>query len=101
MTKDEIIKLAHEAGLSDGDLWTCGITAVQRFAIACYEAGRTAEREACEKNAGEFARKWWGIHCASNKHMETTRKAHDDFCSLQNAIRARGMPGRSRFVGWR
>jgi len=59
---------------------------------AAYEAGRTAERSACEKDAGEFARKWWGIHCASNKHMETTRKAHDDFCSLQNAIRARGKP---------
>lgn len=57
-----------------------------------YKAGRTAEREACEKDAGEFARKWWGIHCASNKHMETTRKAHDDFCSLQNAIRTRGKP---------
>jgi len=47
MTKDEIIKLAREAGLSDGDHWTCGISAVQRFARACYEAGRTAERSAC------------------------------------------------------
>jgi pyruvate carboxylase len=38
--------------------------------------------------AGEFAQKWWSMHCASNKHMETTRKAHDDFCALQSAIRA-------------
>jgi hypothetical protein len=48
------------------------------------------EREACAKVAGEFAQKWWSIHCHSNKHMETTRKAHDDFCALQSAIRARG-----------
>jgi hypothetical protein len=49
-----------------------------------------AEREACAKKAGEFAQNWWSIHCDSNKHMETTRKAHDDFCALQSAIRARG-----------
>ena len=48
-----------------------------------------AEREACAEKIGEFARKWWSIHCASNKHMETTRKAHDDFCALQAAIRSR------------
>lgn len=48
------------------------------------------ERKACADKAGEFARKWWSIHCDSNKHMETTRKAHDDFCALQAAIRARG-----------
>jgi len=52
-------------------------------------AAVAAEREACAKAAGEFAQKWWSIHCASNKHMETTRKAHDDFCALQAAIRAR------------
>lgn len=46
--------------------------------------------EACAEKAGEFARKWWSIHCDSNKHMETTKKAHDDFCALQAAIRARG-----------
>ena len=42
---------------------------------------------------GEFAQKWWSMHCASNKHMETTRKAHDDLCALQAAIRAlKGQP---------
>ncbi len=51
---------------------------------------RADEREACADKTGEFARKWWSIHCDSNKHMETTRKAHDDFCALQAAIRARG-----------
>ena len=33
------------------------------------------EREACAEKTGEFAQKWWSIHCDSNKHMETTRKA--------------------------
>ena len=47
------------------------------------------EREECVKVAGDFAKKWWSIHCDTNKHMETTRKAHDDFCALQAAIRAR------------
>ena len=46
--------------------------------------------EECAREVGEFARKWWSIHCHSNKHAETTRKAHDDFCSLQVAIRRRG-----------
>jgi len=51
---------------------------------------RADESEECAKLCEEFARKWWSIHGASNKHMETTRKAHDDFCALQAAIRARG-----------
>jgi hypothetical protein len=46
--------------------------------------------EECAREVEEFARKWWSIHCHSNKHSETTRKAHDDFCSLQAAIRRRG-----------
>ena len=49
---------------------------------------RAAALEAAARVTGEFAQKWWSIHCASNKHMETTRKAHDDFCALQAAIRA-------------
>jgi len=46
--------------------------------------------EECAREVEEFARKWWSIHCYSNKHAETTRKAHDDFCALQRAIRRRG-----------
>ncbi len=46
-----------------------------------------AERERCVGVIDEAARKWWSTRCASNKHMETTRKAHDDFCSLQAVIR--------------
>jgi hypothetical protein len=48
-----------------------------------------AEREACADKTGEFAQKWLSIYCDSNKHMETTRKAHNDFCALQAAIRNR------------
>jgi hypothetical protein len=46
--------------------------------------------EECAREVEVFARKWWSIHCYSNKHAETTRKAHDDFCALQAAIRRRG-----------
>jgi hypothetical protein len=60
------------------------------FAEAFATLVAAAEREACAKACEEPARKWWSIHCHSNKHAETTRKAHDDFCSLQAAIRARG-----------
>jgi hypothetical protein len=51
---------------------------------------RADEREACANEVGEFAKKWWSIHCADYWHMETTRQAHEDFCALQAAIRARG-----------
>ena len=74
-----IIEMAKEAGIYCTDR-------VRDFA----ELVRADEREECAKVCEEFARKWWSIHGASNKHMETTRKAHDDFCALQAAIRARG-----------
>jgi len=64
---------------------------IERFYAIAFEAGRVAEREECAKNAGEFARKWWSIHCATNRHLETTRAAHDDFCALQIVIRARSL----------
>ncbi|NDE17375.1 hypothetical protein EBZ80_20835 [bacterium] len=105
MTRDEIIRMA-EASWSDGDVYLRPSTeSLERFAELVVQAERDAskrvferlavtiaetEREACAKVVGEFAQKWWSIHCASNKHMETTRKAHDDFCALQAAIRARG-----------
>lgn len=50
-------------------------------------AAVAAERERCAAKAGEYAQAWWSKHCASNKHMETTRAAHDDFCRLQADIR--------------
>ena len=84
-----VIKLAQEAGMR----WEGGFTRViecvteaelTRFAALV----RAAALEEAARVTGEFAQKWWSIHCASNKHMETTRKAHDDFCALQAAIRA-------------
>ena len=45
-----------------------------------------AAREAYAHKAGEYARKWWRRHSATNKHMTTTREAHEDFCALQREI---------------
>jgi hypothetical protein len=72
-------ELEREIGFKRAELW------IKRISVAVL-----AEREACAEKTGEFARKWWSIHCESNKHMETTLKAHQDFCALQSAIRARG-----------
>ena len=92
MNRDDIIRMAFEAlgapysSYLGKRSWDISDKQVERFAALV----AAAEREACSDKTGEFARKWWSIHCASNKHMETTRKAHDDFCALQAAIRARG-----------
>ena len=88
-----IIEMALEAGilepidLLDSNQWRQDtIRELERFA----ELVRADEREACEKMCEEFARKWWKIHCDSNLHYSSTLKAHQDFCALQAAIRARG-----------
>lgn len=87
MTNDEIIRMARESGVFEVSYPHPGnIAELERFAALV----AASEREACAEKTGEFARKWWSIHCASNKHMETTRKAHDDLCALQAVIRARG-----------
>ena len=80
-----IIEMAREAGLIV-DANQSGFDSVEALEALV----RADEREAFEKVVGDFAKKWWSIHCDTNKHMETTRKAHDDFCALQAAIRARG-----------
>lgn len=54
------------------------------------ELVRADEREEIDRKIEEFARKWWKIHCDSNLHYSSTLKAHQDFCALQAAIRARG-----------
>jgi hypothetical protein len=86
MNKDEALKLALEAlekltGPADlehpYDALDLGDVAI--IAIKEALAQPEQEREACAELVGEYARKWWSIHCASNKHMETARKAHDDF----------------------
>lgn len=110
MTQDEVNEMARQAHrklvtevyvghMGQLDPWTIELlkifaklvedAAFKRWAAQTKLAVQD-EREACAEKTGELARKWWSIHCASNKHMETTRKAHDDFCALQAAIRARG-----------
>ena len=103
MTKDEIIKLAREAGI-DVSLYDMGAASCvfsegchgvardefQRFAKACYEAGRTAERSACAEVAEVEAwrKKEIGI-------QEQNRVAHLQavaLSKLSDAIRARGKP---------
>jgi len=105
---DDIIAMAREAGFNPVAYMGGNLELFERFAaLVDKEAERKAsfdkaelwlkrineavlaEREACAEKTGEFARKWWSIHCESNKHMETTLKAHQDFCALQAAIRAR------------
>jgi hypothetical protein len=66
-----------------GQKWFEAVTAQHKQEVL-------AEREACAKVCEEFARKWWKIHCDSNLHYSSTLKAHQDFCALQAAIRARG-----------
>lgn len=84
MTREDIIRMAREAGF-DPDLWIYTDT-FERF----FELVAAAERNSAAEIAGDFARKWWSLYCATNKHMETTLMAHNDFCALQSAIKARG-----------
>jgi RNA-splicing ligase RtcB len=90
MTKDEIIKLAREAGI-DVSLYDMGAASCvfsegchgvardefQRFARACYEAGRTVEREECAKVAEDL--------------FASTGRTFDHR-AIAAAIRARGKP---------
>ncbi len=69
--------------------WPAEMEAMERQVNILTDA-LAAEREACAKVCEEFARKWWKIHCDSNLHYSSTLKAHQDFCALQVAIRARG-----------
>ena len=90
MTRNELHVLARQAMRDtntngDDTLTPWMVRFVERFGRLVAEE----EREACAKIAQDFAKKWWGIHCATNRHLDTTRKAHDDFCKVDNAIRAR------------
>ena len=46
-----------------------------------------AERERCAHMASAYSRAWWTRHCASNRGMDITRSAHEDFATLARAIR--------------
>jgi hypothetical protein len=79
--------MAREAGFHVGDQFVAGASKAE---LKRFEAlVRADEREACAKVCEEFARKWWKIHCDSNLHYSSTLKAHQDFCALQAAVRAR------------
>lgn len=46
-----------------------------------------AERERSAHKADAYSQAWWTRHCASNRGMDITRAAHDDFSALARAIR--------------
>lgn len=52
------------------------------------EEARNQALEEAANGAEALAKKWWARHCETNRHMETTREAHEDFCQLGRAIRA-------------
>jgi len=83
-----VIEMAREAGAiriheRPKEFAVVGNEAIERFA----EIVRADERKQCAEKTGEFAKKWWKIHCDSNLHYSSTLKAHQDFCALQAAIR--------------
>jgi len=89
LTQDEIIEMARQADVwTEEDFMFADILNPKIEALIKLVAAK--EREACAHKVEEFARKWWKIHCDSNLHYSSTLRAHQDFCALQAAIRARG-----------
>ena len=88
----DTIDMAREAGAKDWQKMNSDVEYLMSAdALKTFEAlVRADEREECAKVCEEFARKWWKIHCDSNLHYSSTLRAHQDFCALQAAIRARG-----------
>lgn len=87
MNTQEITRLAEQAnryasGQTD-DRYDWQVIRDEHFAHLV----RNAALEEAALATGLFAQKWWSIYCDSNKHMQTTRKAHHDFCALQSTIR--------------
>jgi hypothetical protein len=68
--------------------WPAEMEAMERQVNLLTDA-LAQERKQIANLCEEFARKWWKIHCDSNLHYSSTLKAHQDFCALQAAIRAR------------
>ena len=107
-TQDRIIELAREAGayICTSSMVPDSIPEISFVPQKLERFAHLVRAQALEEAAGvtgEFAQKWWAMVmraavyrsacCASCKHMETARKAHDDFCALQAAIRAlKGQP---------
>ena len=80
MTKDDIIKLAREAGLTEGQHWNKN-NMTTAFMCDFANLVAAAEREACEMAVEEIARKYQKAHEASAENVA-------DACAY--AIRARG-----------
>lgn len=92
-----IEEAATQAGI-DMSLWSMGAGSIafvegvhgiprdefERFAKII----RNQALEDAANGSSVLAKKWWARHCETNKHMETTREAHEDFCQLERAIRA-------------
>lgn len=78
-----IQELAKQAG------WTqTAIDMASAEEMARLERFRALVLEEAANGADALAKKWWARHCETNRHMETTREAHEDFCQLGRAIRA-------------
>jgi len=54
---------------------------------AAARIGAERERERAARKADACGKEWWRIHCDTNRHMATTRAAHEEFCALAAAIR--------------
>lgn len=92
MTKDEIIKLAREAGIdkwwnSGSELRETFDAHLEAFARACYEAGRTAERNECAKVCEERSAYY---DSGDDDRPDSRRAIAAKACAA--AIRARGKP---------
>jgi MoaA/NifB/PqqE/SkfB family radical SAM enzyme len=61
MTRDDIIRMAREAGGSSGGIWGFTVIELERFFKLAYEAGAAAEREACAKLAESTHPHDWGF----------------------------------------
>ena len=61
---------------------------LQAYGAACAAHAREVALEEAKLLSDTRAKAWWITHSATNRHMDTTRKAHDDFCGLSVAIEA-------------
>lgn len=80
MTRDDIIRMAREAGLvRAGNNWTeparWGMTELERFA----ELVAAAEREACAKVCSDRA-----MHCESEAQRAISNGEHDEVSAIRS-----------------
>lgn len=84
---DRAVYKVTKPNIGNTDVYTAD--QLRAYAQQYAEQRVAEEREACAELAGAFAQHWWSTHSATNKHLETTLKAHQSFCALQAAIRQR------------